>query len=209
MTAQAMATLSHRPTPADAKGLLFDLGALDLSGQVFDSAGVERILPHRGGMRLLDRVVWHNEGYTQALAAKSLRDDEFWVSGHFPGQPMFPGVLQIEAGAQLACFMFLIRQTRPYLAAFLRIEHAAFRSKVVPGDELFVLGREIKFGRRRFTADVQGVVQDRVAFEASISGMAIDPPQAADDQDATRTPQAAVGIKAASNGSPAAGQDSA
>lgn len=174
-TGPANAQGSNPTEPAGAKGLLFSLEGVDLGAHVLDTAGVERVLPHRGQMRLLDRLVWHNENHTKAVAARSVAHDEFWVTGHFPGKPMFPGVLQIEAGAQLACFMFLIRQKDPYLAAFLRIENAAFRSMVAPGDELYVLGEEIKFGRRRFTANVQGVVQGRVAFEATVSGMAIDP----------------------------------
>lgn len=165
-----------RASPSgEAKGLLFSIDGVDLGATVYDAAGVEKFLPHRGDMRLIDRIVWHNEGYTQAIAARSIKADEFWVPGHFPGKPMFPGVLQIEAGAQLACFMFLVRHADPYLVAFLRIENAAFRSMVQPGDELIVLGHEAKFGRRRFTANVQGMVGDRIAFEATVSGMAMDP----------------------------------
>lgn len=158
----------------EVKGLLFSVDGIDLGETVYDAAGVEKVLPHRGDMRLIDRIVWHNEGYTQAIAARTIKSDEFWVPGHFPSKPMFPGVLQIEAGAQLACFMFLVRHTGSYLAAFLRIENAAFRSMVQPGDELIVLGQEAKFGRRRFMANVQGMVGDRIAFEATVSGMAID-----------------------------------
>ena len=90
------------------------------------------------------------------------------------GNPLFPGVLQIESGAQLACFMFVFRKSGPKSPVFLRIENAAFRSGVVPGDELILLCREFKNQKRRFISDVQGLVRDRVAFEARISGMIMD-----------------------------------
>ena len=84
-----------------------------------------------------------------------------------------PGVLQIECGAQLACYLFNSRRQEPVVAAFLRIQDAAFRNKVSPGDTLYILCKDVKFGRRQFTCAVQGVVEDRVAFEATISGMAM------------------------------------
>lgn len=153
---------------------LFDLSGIDLSASVADRAEIGKINPHRHEMALLDDIVWVNDELTKAVARLRCAEDAFWVRGHFPGLPLMPGVLQVEAGAQVACYIWNRRQPTPKLAAFLRIENAAFRRSVVPGDELFVLCQEVKMGRRRFISDVQGLVNGKVAFEARVSGMAMD-----------------------------------
>jgi 3-hydroxyacyl-[acyl-carrier-protein] dehydratase len=152
---------------------LFDLGSLDLSKRILDREGIARQNPHRGDMALLDWMIWTRQDYQQGVALKQVRSDEFWVPGHFPGKPMLPGVLMIEAGAQLACYLYNIRQPAPKVVAFLRIENASFRNMVQPGDDLYILCSEVKCGRRRFVSDIQGIVGDRIAFDARISGMAI------------------------------------
>ncbi len=159
--------------PEQRDKLLFDISGIDLQAVRLNRDGLARWNPHRGDMALLDAVVWENDDHSQGLAVKRVRDDEFWVPGHFPGQPMMPGVLQVECGAQLACYLFNVKKGEPTLAAFLRIENAAFRSMVVPGDDLYILCRDVKRNRRRFVCDIQGVVRDRIAFEALITGMAM------------------------------------
>ena len=151
--------------------LVMDLSGIDMSARFKNRAGIEEWIPHRGHMSLLDWIVWEHPTRSQGVGLKHIRDDEFWVEGHFPGKPMFPGVLMIETGAQLACYLYISRKNMHSLVAFLRIESAAFRASVKPGDDLYVLCNDVKVGRRGFVCDIQGLVEGKVTFDARISGM--------------------------------------
>lgn len=156
--------------------LLVDLAGIDLGRIIKSREEIELRNPHRGQMSLLDGIIWQNEEQTSAVAVHHVRHDEFWVPGHFPSKPIMPGVLQVEAGAQLACYQWLVRSPGRFIVAFLRIEEASFRSMVAPGCDLYILCKDVKFGRRRFIADVQGVANGKVAFDARVNGMSIPDP---------------------------------
>lgn len=160
---------------ATASKVIFDLEGIDLSARIADRREIERWNPHRDAMALLDAIVWIAPDFTRGVALKQVRHDEFWVPGHFPGRPILPGVLMIEAAAQLACYIFMTRRSRPGMAAFLRIEHAVFRNMVVPGDDLYILCKQVKHHRKRFISDVQGIADGRIAFEGQISGIDTEP----------------------------------
>ena len=136
-------------------------------------ADLEKWIPHRFEMALLDGVIWHDPGFHKGVAIKHVTDSEFWAAGHFPGRPMMPGVLMIEAGAQLASLLFHSRCDREGIAGFTRIQNAIFRGKVLPGQDLILVASEVKYSPRRFISDIQGVVEDKVVFEACITGMVL------------------------------------
>jgi 3-hydroxyacyl-[acyl-carrier-protein] dehydratase len=153
--------------------LLFDLTNIDLDKVICDSQAIEQVNPHRGCMRLLDAIVHHNENFSEAAAYRDVRQDEFWVPGHIPGRPLFPGVLMIEAAAQLASFMSLNRMKVHAFMGFVGCESVKFRNQVVPGDRLHIISKEVEFRRRRWTCASQGLVRGNLVFEATIIGMAM------------------------------------
>lgn len=152
--------------------VLFDIDGLDLASSVADRAAIATLIPHRGDMLLLDRIVWHDDSMDRGIAARKVRPDEFWVPGHIPGQPLMPGVLMVEASAQLASWMYYKRSGETWFAGFTRIEDTTFREQVVPGDELFLLCQCLKYNSKRFICRAQGLVSGRVAFDTTVTGMA-------------------------------------
>ncbi|HBS27880.1 MAG TPA: beta-hydroxyacyl-ACP dehydratase [Phycisphaerales bacterium] len=150
---------------------IIDLSPLDLSRREMSRADIARFNPHRGVMAQLDGVVWLASDLTAGVAVKEVRADEFWCAGHIPGYPIMPGVLMIEAGAQLASLLYYRRSATRCFAGFVRIEEVVFRGQVVPGDTLFLLCKEIKYSPKRFITSIQGMVRGEVIFEGVITGM--------------------------------------
>ncbi len=155
------------------RAFLLDLEQIDLSATFANREQMFELIPHRHEMALLDRIVWASESSLNGVGAMKIRGDEFWVRGHFPGKPMLPGVLMVEAGAQLSCYLFNRLQENPQVAAFLRIESAAFRRSVTVGEELILLCDVVKSSPRRFVSEIQGIVDGQICFETRISGMRI------------------------------------
>ena len=153
-----------------APQLLFDISDIDLDGVAYDADAIEKINPHRGAMRLIDKIVYATDDLQYTLACRDIGDDEFWVPGHIPGRPIFPGVLMVEAGAQLASFICLSKQDIEFMG-FAGLEDVKFRGQVVPGDRLYILCELLELRARRSKSRVQGVVDGRLVFEATIIGM--------------------------------------
>jgi 3-hydroxyacyl-[acyl-carrier-protein] dehydratase len=99
-------------------------------------AEIEEILPHREPFLLIDEVLELTPG-TGAVARKHVRDDEWYLGGHFPGRPVMPGVLIVEALAQTGAVAVLSEEeNRGRIALFAGIDDCRFRRIVEPGDTL-------------------------------------------------------------------------
>jgi len=155
-----------------APSLLFDISNIDLDAVVLDADAIEKVNPHRGVMRLIDGIVHATDGLKHTLAYHDIREDAFWVPGHIPGRPLFPGVLMVESGAQLASFVCLSNLKTRFMG-FVGLEDVKFRGQVVPGDRLYILCELTELRPRRSTSKVQGVVNGTLVFEAKIIGMPV------------------------------------
>lgn len=138
---------------------------------MIDSAGIEKIIPHRGHMRLIDEIREYSD--THGIGIHYVRDDEFWCAGHFPGTPIMPGVLQIEAMAQTACFIALnaIGATDGNtLGYFTTMDKIRFTHMVKPGDtlELHVelVGQKMRLFKFHGFAIVNGTKVAEATFSA-------------------------------------------
>ncbi len=153
-----------------APPLLFDISGIDMSQLAYDVEAIEQINPHRGAMRLIDGIIYATDDYKHTLAFHDVKEDAFWVPGHIPGRPLMPGVLMVEAGAQLASFVCL-SQLKTRFMGFAGLEGVKFRGQVKPGDRLYILCEQTELRPRRCTSMVQGIIDGSLVFEAKIIGM--------------------------------------
>ncbi len=150
---------------------LFDITNIDFTKVQQGVDTIEATNPHRGVMRLIDGITHESEDHWQAIAYKDIRADEFWVPGHIPGRPIFPGVLMLEAAAQLASYQTLRILTDIKFLGFGGLDEVKFRGQVVPGDRLFIMSQALEVKRRRSICRAHGYVNQKLCFEALITGM--------------------------------------
>ena len=150
---------------------IVDLSTIDLNAVAADAAVVARFNPQAGDMRMLDHIVWVSPDGGRGVGVRFIRHDEFWIPGHIPGRPLLPGVLMIEAGAQMASFMQKNKYNREGFLGFTRCDDTSFRGQVVPGDTLYLVGEEVESTARRFISRVQGFVNGKIVFESTVTGM--------------------------------------
>jgi 3-hydroxyacyl-[acyl-carrier-protein] dehydratase len=150
---------------------LFDLTAIDLNHILFDVEEIRKTNPQRGDMEQLNAIVHIDPENGQILGYKEVRSDEFWVAGHIPGRPLLPGVLMIEAAAQLASFYTKRVIGWEGFIGFGGVEECKFRQQVQPGCRLYLLAKLLWNRHKRIRCQVQGLVDDTIVFETGIIGV--------------------------------------
>jgi beta-hydroxyacyl-ACP dehydratase FabZ len=144
---------------------------------MLDINQIQKILPHRYPFLMLDRVIEVESG-KRAVGVKNVSINEEYFQGHFPGQPVMPGVLQIEAMAQLAGALLLKDiggdGKLPFLMA---IDKVKFRKAVVPGDQLIIEAETVRVRDRSGEVKTRALVDGKVVAEAQIRFMLVDKKQ--------------------------------
>jgi UDP-3-O-[3-hydroxymyristoyl] N-acetylglucosamine deacetylase/3-hydroxyacyl-[acyl-carrier-protein] dehydratase len=143
---------------------------------IMDVRAIRKVLPHRYPLLLVDRLVELTDD-RRAVGIKNVTVNEEFFQGHWPDQPIMPGVLQLEALAQVGGLMFAKRCAETHkLAVLLSMDNVKFRRTVVPGDQLLLELEAVRIRSR--TAQVHGraLVAGDVACEADISYMLVDKP---------------------------------
>jgi UDP-3-O-[3-hydroxymyristoyl] N-acetylglucosamine deacetylase/3-hydroxyacyl-[acyl-carrier-protein] dehydratase len=134
-----------------------------------DTDELMQILPHRYPFLMVDRII-RFEGDNKITGVKSVTINEPFFQGHFPGHPVMPGVLQVEAMAQVACILlFRLAKTSGRLGYFMSADQVKFRKPVVPGDTLFIHAELTKSrGNRLARANCHCIVNDAVVSEGEL-----------------------------------------
>ena len=136
---------------------------------LYDTVKIMEILPHRQPFLMIDKILELTHQYVVGLKNVTMNEELF--KGHFPGAPLFPGVLQIEAMAQTGGILVLSTVPDPenYLTLFLKIENARFKGQVYPGDTI-IFRCDLIEPIRRGIAQMKGVgmVGEKVVVEAEL-----------------------------------------
>lgn len=138
---------------------------------------IVNILPHRFPFLLVDKVVEMDLEKGTILAQKNLTINEQFFQGHFPGAPIMPGVLILEALAQAGAVLVYLKSETDKIAVLMNIKNAKFRNPAKPGDILMLKGEGLHFSNKAGRIKATATVNGKIAVEAEISFALVDKSQ--------------------------------
>jgi UDP-3-O-[3-hydroxymyristoyl] N-acetylglucosamine deacetylase/3-hydroxyacyl-[acyl-carrier-protein] dehydratase len=140
-----------------------------------DIRAIQRILPHRYPMLLVDRVIEITADETKAVGIKNVTFNDVFFQGHYPGTPIMPGVLIVEAMAQLGGLLLSQKlEHTGKLAVLLSMDKVKMRNPVVPGDQLILEATAVRVKSRTGHVRCKAFVGEKIAAEADIKFMLVD-----------------------------------
>lgn len=159
----------------NAKDFIVDLTGIDPDRIVADINEIRRHNPQRFEMEQLTAIVLEDPKKRVCAGYKEITEHEFWVRGHFPERALMPGVVMLEAAAQLCSyFAHKYNLLGDVVVGFGGLEEVRFRDIVVPGDRLYLMCEETKVRMGRLImCRFQGVVRDRLVVEGILKGVPI------------------------------------
>lgn len=140
-----------------------------------EAAEIQKIIPHRYPMLLVDRIL-ELEPMKRAVGIKNITMNEMQFLGHFPGEPIMPGVMLIEAMAQVGGVAMLYpEENRGKIAVFGKIDNVRFRRQVIPGDQVVTTAEVMKIRGNMGVIHCEGKVEGKVACECDCTFAIMDP----------------------------------
>lgn len=141
---------------------------------VLEASEIQKIIPHRYPMLLVDRII-ELEPMKRAVGIKNITMNEMQFLGHFPGDPIMPGVLMIEAMAQVGGVALLYpEENRGKIAVFGKIDNVRFRKQIIPGDQVITEAIITKIRGNMGVCECKCRVDGKVACECECTFAIMD-----------------------------------
>lgn len=147
------------------------------TSSVFDIRKISKIMPHRYPFLLVDRIIELNLEENLIVGIKNVTINEQFFQGHFPGVPIMPGVLVLEAIAQTGGILIHQKTQNNKIALLLSVNNAKFRRPVIPGDVLTLRASGVHLGSKGGKILGRALVEQQVAVEAEIGFALVDKEQ--------------------------------
>ncbi|RKY20415.1 MAG: beta-hydroxyacyl-ACP dehydratase [Planctomycetota bacterium] len=142
---------------------------------ICDLDGVHKLIPQRHELGLLHGVMHYDNEAHLAIGFHDSSLDDFWVRGHIPGRPLMPGVVMVEAAAQLCAWISrdIIETAEDEMFGFGGVNKARFRGQVEPGERLIIAAQVVRLRRTMGIFATQIFAHDELVYEAEVIGISL------------------------------------